>query len=190
MGTASNFFGRYRVAYRSSWNAASVSGFRANTTHVDCDLPGGSQVTVETEFCENLPPALVDANKIKQVFVNALTNAAHAMPEGGALTVRTYIKKLTPEEAKPSPGARQTHEFRAGERVLVTEIDDDGTGVAEDKLGRVFEPFYTTKAAGKGTGLGLTVSRKIVELHEGTIQIQNRTPRGARVTITLRTERS
>ena len=149
-----------------------------------------AQVVVETEFCENLPSALVDANKIKQVFVNALTNAAHAMPEGGVLTVRTYIKKLTPEEAKPSPGARQTHEFRAGERVLVTEIDDDGVGVAEDKLGRVFEPFYTTKAAGKGTGLGLTVSRKIVELHEGTIQIQNRTPRGARVTITLRTERS
>lgn len=149
-----------------------------------------AQVTVETEFCENLPPALVDANKIKQVFVNALTNAAHAMPDGGALTVRTYIKKLTPDEAKPSPGARQAHEFRAGERVLVTEIDDGGVGVAEDKLGRVFEPFYTTKAAGKGTGLGLTVSRKIVELHEGTIQIQNRTPRGARVTITLRTERS
>ena len=149
-----------------------------------------AQVVVETEFCENLPSALVDANKIKQVFVNALTNAAHAMPEGGVLMVRTYIKKLTPEEAKPSPGARQTHEFRAGERVLVTEIDDDGVGEAEDKLGRVFEPFYTTKAAGKGTGLGLTVSRKIVELHEGTIQIQNRTPRGARVTITLRTERS
>ncbi|MEQ2007227.1 MAG: PAS domain-containing protein [Limisphaerales bacterium] len=148
-----------------------------------------AQVTVETELCENLPHALVDAIKIKQVFVNALTNAAHAMPEGGVLTVRTYIKKLTPEEAKPSPGARQTHEFRAGERVLVTEIDDDGVGVAEDKLGRVFEPFYTTKAAGKGTGLGLTVSRKIVELHEGTIQIQNRAPHGARVTITLRTER-
>lgn len=149
-----------------------------------------ARIKVETEFCDNLPPALVDANKIKQVFVNALTNAAHAMPEGGTLTVRSYIKKLTPEEARPSPGARQAHEFRAGERVLVTEIDDDGSGVPEDKLGRVFEPFYTTKPAGKGTGLGLTVSRKIVELHEGGIQIQNRTPRGARVTITLRTERT
>lgn len=147
-------------------------------------------IAVATEFCENLPAALVDANKIKQVFVNALTNAAHAMPEGGTLTVRTYIKKLTPEEAMPSPGARRTHEFRAGERVLVTEIDDTGTGVPEDKLGRVFEPFYTTKAAGKGTGLGLTVSRKIVELHEGGIQIQNLDPCGARVTITLRTERN
>ena len=74
--------------------------------------------------------------------------------------------------------------------MLVTEIDDDGTGVPDDKLGRVFEPFFTTKATGKGTGLGLTVSRKIVELHEGSIQIQNLTPRGARLTITLRTERS
>lgn len=149
-----------------------------------------ARITVETDFCDNLPPVLVDANKIKQVFVNALTNAVHAMPEGGALTVRTYLKKLTPEEARPSPGARQTHEFRAGERVLVTEIDDTGTGIPEDKLPRVFEPFFTTKPAGKGTGLGLTVTRKIVELHEGGIQLQNLTPRGARVSITLRTERS
>ena len=149
---------------------------------------GGIQVT--TSFCDNLPPVLADANKIKQVFVNALTNAAHAMPDGGSLTVRTYIKKLTPEEAKPSPGARQTHEFRAGERVLVTEIDDTGSGIPADKLPRVFEPFFTTKEAGKGTGLGLTVSRKIAELHDGSIQLQNLDPRGARVTITLRTERS
>ena len=146
-------------------------------------------ITVRTELCENLPPVLVDANKIKQVFVNVLTNAAHAMPEGGTLTVRTYIKKLTPAEAKTSPGARQSHEFRAGERVLVTEVDDTGTGISEDKLDRVFEPFFTTKETGKGTGLGLTVTRKIVELHAGSIQIQNLPDRGARATITLRTER-
>lgn len=149
-----------------------------------------ANITVVTELGDNLPAALVDANKIKQVFVNVLTNSAHAMPEGGTLTVRTYLKKLTPEEARPSPGARQTHEFRAGERVLVTELDDTGTGVPDDKLGRVFEPFFTTKATGKGTGMGLTVSRKIVELHEGSILLQNLDPSGVRVTITLRSERS
>lgn len=149
-----------------------------------------ARITVATEFTDHLPPALADANKIKQVFVNALTNAAHAMPEGGTITVRTYLKKLTPDEARPGPGARRTHEFRAGERVLVTEIDDTGTGIPEDKLPRVFEPFFTTKPAGKGTGLGLTVTRKIVELHQGGIQLQNLAPRGARATITLRTERS
>ena len=149
-----------------------------------------AQITVETDLCDNLPPVLADANKIKQVFVNALTNGIHAMPEGGRLTVRTYIKKLTPEEARPSQGARQTQTFRAGERVLVTEIDDTGTGIPQDKLGRVFEPFFTTKATGKGTGLGLTVSRKIVELHEGAIQLENLSPAGARATITLRTEKT
>jgi signal transduction histidine kinase len=162
---------------------------RSSLNHVKHELKAG-RINVVTEFCDNLPPALVDATKIKQVFVNALTNGSHAMPDGGTLTVRTYIKKLTPEDAKPSPGARRTHEFRAGERVLVTEIDDTGTGVPEDKLARVFEPFFTTKAAGKGTGLGLTVSRKIIEIHEGSIQIQNLEPHGARVTITLRTERN
>lgn len=162
---------------------------RSSLNHVKHEL-AGAQITVATELCDSLPPALVDATKIKQVFVNALSNAAHAMPAGGTLTVRTYLKKLTPEEAKPSPGARQTHEFRVGERVLVTEIDDTGTGVPEDKLARVFEPFFTTKEAGKGTGLGLTVSRKIVELHEGSIQLQNLDPSGARTTVTLRTDRS
>ncbi len=149
-----------------------------------------ANITVVTELGDNLPAALVDANKIKQVFVNVLTNSTHAMPDGGTLTVRTYLKKLTPEEARPSPGARQTHEFRAGERVLVTEIDDTGTGVPDEKLARVFEPFFTTKATGKGTGLGLTVSRKIVELHEGSILLQNLDPSGVRVTVTLRSERN
>ena len=161
---------------------------RSALNHVKHELKAG-QINLQTDLCDNLPHALADATKIKQVFVNALTNAIQAMELGGTLTVRTYIKKLTPEEAKPSPGARQTNAFRAGERVLVTEIDDTGTGIPEDKLARIYEPFFTTKAAGKGTGLGLTVSRKIVELHEGSIQLANLTPQGARATITLRTER-
>lgn len=162
---------------------------RSSINLVKHELKAG-QITVETDLCDNLPPVLADANKIKQVFVNALTNGIHAMPDGGRLTVRTYIKKLTPEEARPSQGARQTQTFRAGERVLVTEIDDTGTGIPQEKLGRVFEPFFTTKATGKGTGLGLTVSRKIVELHEGAIQLENLSPAGARATITLRTEKT
>ena len=149
-----------------------------------------ASISVETELCDNLPPVLVDAGKIKQVFSNVLSNAVHAMSEGGTLTVRTYIKKLTPGEAKPSPGSQRTHEFRANERVLVTEVDDTGPGVPGDMLSRVFEPFYTTKAPGKGAGLGLTVAQKIVEQHGGGIHIQNRPSGGARVTIILRAERN
>jgi len=133
----------------------------------------------------NLPHVRLDKNRVQQVLVNTIMNATHAMPNGGMLTIRTYTRKLA--EIDQDVGDRTGNRLRAGDYVLVTEIDDTGTGIPDDKISKIFDPFYTTKATGKGTGLGLTVSKKIIELHGGTIDIRNRRVGGVSVTIMFKT---
>jgi len=140
-------------------------------------------IALVKHLARNLPPVWLDKNKIKQVFVNILTNATHAMPAGGTLTVKTYARQLQPEEIGADAGSRLADRFRAGDTVVVTEVIDTGTGISEEKLAQIFDPFFTTKPTGKGTGLGLTVTRKIVELHGGSIDIRNRKEGGVLVTI-------
>jgi len=130
-----------------------------------------SRVTVVRELAEDLPLVRLDANKMEQVFINVFLNAAHAMPRGGTMTVRTSVR-------------RDRNDGNAA--FVVAEVEDTGTGIPPNKLGSVFEPFFTTKSPGKGTGLGLSVSKAIVELHGGTIEIANRDGGGARATISLK----
>jgi PAS domain S-box-containing protein len=135
------------------------------------------------ELTPGLPPVWLDRNKIKQVFVNVLTNAIHATPPGGTMTVRTSARQLRSEEVDHDAGSRLADRFRAGETVVIAQITDTGTGIPEDKLAEIFDPFFTTKPTGKGTGLGLTVTKKIVELHGGSLDIRNREEGGVVVTI-------
>jgi len=138
------------------------------------------------DFTPQLPPLQLDRLKIEQVFINLMLNGIQAMPGGGTLTVRTYVRQLAPDEALPEPGDRSGARLRGGDTVAVVEIDDTGPGIPEEKLAKVFDPFFTTKAAGQGTGLGLTVSRKIIENHGGTVNISNRAAGGVRVTVMLK----
>jgi signal transduction histidine kinase len=117
------------------------------------------------DFATDLPPVLADRQKLRQLFLNLYTNAADAMPRGGTLTTRL------------SAPPRRTE--------VVVEVADTGVGIPAEHLGRVMEPFFTTKDEGKGTGLGLAICRRIVRDHKGTIHIDSEVGKGTRVRIAL-----
>ncbi len=138
-------------------------------------------IEVELDLQQNLPLLKLDAGKISQVFVNLFTNALHAMDSGGLLAIRTYTKQLTGVGTNISDSRSES--FRVGQHIIVAEIDDTGHGIPEDKLAKIFEPFFTTKPTGRGTGLGLSVVRTIIDLHGATIDIRNLHEAGVRVTL-------
>jgi two-component system, NtrC family, sensor kinase len=123
-------------------------------------------IALEKNLAGGLPQIGLDQGKVKQVFINMFMNAIQAMGSNGNLSVKTF-----------RPPAVES---------VVVQIEDTGSGIPGDKLDKLFEPFFTTKPVGSGTGLGLSVSKNIIELHGGTIKIGNRTDvRGAAVTITF-----
>ena len=169
-----------------------------------CDLPGvveqtlhlmrhefvNRHITIIRDFAPDFPPCQIDAQKIEQVFVNLFTNACHAMPKGGTLTVTAAIRTLTARDVHWEAGDRSGSRFRENERVAVVTVCDTGTGIPTDQLSKVFDPFFTTKPTGQGTGLGLTVATKIVELHGGRLELSNASERGAVATVTFHLRQS
>jgi len=148
-----------------------------------------NRIELVKDLSEPLPKVSVDKTQIQQVFVNLFVNAIHAMPAAGRLSVRTYAKQMT--ETTHTEGSRKSDHLWVGETAVVAEVEDTGTGIPTDLLTKIFDPFFTTKPTGVGTGLGLPVSRKIIELHGGAIEIKNKTgDRGVRVTVLLREHRS
>ena len=149
---------------------------------------GQNRIVVEKNWGEKLPLVAVDKNQIQQVFVNIFINAVHAMADGGTLRVRTYTKQLT--ETSHFEGSRKADHFWVGDTAVMAEVEDTGGGIPEEYLARIYDPFFTTKPTGVGTGLGLPVSRKIIELHGGSIDIRNMKSGGVRVTIMLKAQRN
>jgi PAS domain S-box-containing protein len=110
-------------------------------------------VEVRIEIASDLPAMLGVSGQLQQVMVNLITNACHAMPEGvGVLTLKALASDA---------GA------------LVLKVRDNGVGISPDHLSRIFEPFFSTKGEGHGTGLGLCIVRNIVELHGGSIDVES-----------------
>ncbi|MFZ4394571.1 MAG: ATP-binding protein [Kiritimatiellia bacterium] len=127
-------------------------------------------IATRMDLGRDLPHLRLDKTKIEQTLVNLCMNAIEAMPTGGTLRVTTRVNQLD-----------------SGVTEVITDVEDTGPGIAEEDLAKLFDPFFTKRKVGKGTGLGLTVARRIIELHGGTIRIGNRSEGGARATIVFRT---
>jgi two-component system sensor histidine kinase HydH len=125
------------------------------------DDPKTSGVEVVRNFGDDVPIIQADGRQMEQVFMNLVLNAIQVMNHDGSVTISTRT---------------------AGHQVVVT-VSDTGPGIPPDKLAKVFEPFFTTRA--QGTGLGLAIVKKIVEAHGGRIEAASPPGSGARFTATL-----
>ena len=129
----------------------------------------GETISLRTELSPRPRTVWVDPGALQQALVNLVINARDAMPDGGALVLRT---------------ANVTGAASAAD-VVELAVEDSGHGIAEADLERVFEPFFTTKGEGRGTGLGLAMVRGFVEQSGGTVALASRPGAGTRVTLRL-----
>lgn len=127
-----------------------------------------SQIEIVRRYDNDVPGAYGNAGKLQQVFTNLILNARDAIPDGGRITVSTG----TAEDGS-----------------LVAEIADTGIGIAPENVAKIYDPFYTTKGVGQGTGLGLAVSYGIVQEHAGRISVESTPGKGTTFRITLPTAR-
>src|SRR5439155_2371171 len=130
------------------------------------------QVVTRLHLSPLLPTVLAHPDQLKQVFLNLFLNAQQAMPNGGTLEISTRVSQ------------ERDSEFLAGRYVLI-QVQDEGSGIPEEHIARIFEPFYSTKVEMKGTGLGLWVSQGIVQSHGGQITVRSRPGHGTTFTIAL-----
>jgi signal transduction histidine kinase len=128
----------------------------------------GMAERVSVRITEEYPPTPIvvnmDHDEIKQVFINIMSNALHAMPEGGDLRIRVA---------------------RGRDADALIEFEDTGHGISGEHLEKIFEPFFSTKGSGQGTGLGLSISYRIIQNHGGRIEVKSEVGRGALFRIVL-----
>jgi two-component system, NtrC family, sensor kinase len=124
-----------------------------------------NHITVDFNYDKSLPAISGNLGKLQQVFINLFLNARDAMPSGGELAIQTGMN----------------------ESMVVVDITDTGSGIPEESIKRIFDPFYTTKPIGKGTGLGLAVSYGIIQEHGGRIFVDSSIGKGTHFRLKLPT---
>lgn len=125
--------------------------------------PDFTDIAIMKHYNSGLPLVSVDPSQIRQVFMNLVINAGHAMPHGGELAIATYRS--------------------ADGKHVCAELNDNGIGISEENLARIFDPFFTTKT--KGTGLGLSISYGIIENNGGKIEVKSREGEGTTFIVML-----
>jgi two-component system sensor histidine kinase PilS (NtrC family) len=142
----------------------------AETLHlVQHEARTRKKIAIVTSLAHGSLVAQVDQDQIRQVFWNLATNAFDAMPEGGQLTITTGSRHI-------DVGGRKGD-------VIEIAFQDTGEGIAQDDLGKIFLPFFTTKK--EGSGLGLAAVHRIVDLHGGWIKVESRPQQGTRFVVCL-----
>jgi PAS domain S-box-containing protein len=123
-------------------------------------------VEVRTDVPDGLHQIVGDATQIQQVLMNLSVNARDAMPDGGTLTLAAHNATVSPDDA------RKNIEAEPGDYVCI-QVSDTGTGIPDDVVDKIFEPFFSTKPEGEGTGLGLSTAYSIVKSHDGFIDVES-----------------
>ena len=136
------------------------------------------KIQIKTSVANDLWPVLADTTQLHQVLMNLCLNARDAMPEGGTLTIQAENLLLDPQSAERPP------EARAGSYLVVT-VEDTGDGIPPEIVANIWEPFFTTKAPGQGTGLGLSTVANIIKGHGGFIRLESQPGQGSRFRIFL-----
>jgi signal transduction histidine kinase len=126
------------------------------------------RIDVVQQLAPNTPTVYADRQKLRQVFLNLLTNASDAMPRGGTLTLCTATATLD-----------------NGVPAVRIDVTDTGVGIPPMYLDKVMDPFFTTKDEGHGTGLGLAICRRIVQEHSGTLRIRSEVGKGTTLSVVL-----
>jgi signal transduction histidine kinase len=144
-------------------NAILDTSMTFSLKNVPVAADGSLSIKVVKDFDELLPKTMVDPMQLQQVFMNLLINAVESMPAGGSITVKTR--------------------YDAPEDFILISISDTGKGVDKELTSRIFEPFFTTKP--KGTGLGLPITKRLIEQHGGVMSIENNSSGGATFSIIL-----
>lgn len=126
------------------------------------DLGG---ISIIKNYDQQIPAIVLDEKKIKQVLINLIMNAKHAVGKTGIITLST--------------------EFHATTDQITVQVSDTGHGIQKEHLSRIFDPFFTTKPTGEGTGLGLSVSYGIIKNHNGDILVESQPGKGSTFTVVL-----
>ncbi len=127
-----------------------------------------SNVEIVTQYHPALPLVAIDADEMKQVFVNLLNNAFFSMPRGGTLTIRCRHDKDI-----------------SGKEIVAVDLIDTGHGIPEEQLDKIFDPFFTARPDGEGIGLGLSISYMIVQNHGGRIEVESKVGKGSTFKVIL-----
>lgn len=138
----------------------------------------GENIDLQVTASPSLGQVKIDPVQIEQIIINLAVNARDAMPDGGTLMLQTADVELDEDYCQTHPHARPG-------AFVVLSVSDTGTGISDQDKARIFEPFYTTKGPGQGTGLGLAVVYGAVKQHRGTIEVYSERGKGTSFKILL-----